>query len=141
MDVMNRSLPIGILVAIAAALSGCSRGYNANVNGSVLLEGEPVTSGVVTFHAVQGGPLSLGTLDNAGRYDIFTGRDDGLPSGDYVVTVNSVKGAPSPGMTPAQMEALRITPARYSNRDSSELRFTVEPGSNIYNIALTRSVD
>ena len=68
-----------------------------------------------------------------------TGREEGLPSGDYDVTVtaneppaatqNGGGGPPPPGKA--------ITPIRYRSKATSGLSFVVEPGDNEINLKLT----
>jgi hypothetical protein len=66
-----------------------------------------------------------------------TGREEELPSGEYVVTV--VANQPSipnanPSLPPAPGKPL--TPAWYRSPDQSPLKYTVEPGSNEINLEL-----
>ena len=111
-------------------LSGCGSTYDAAVYGTASLDGQPLAKGIVSFHPEDGGAVALATLDESGAYRLQTGRAEGLKPGAYVVTVVSTKGSPSPGMTVAQIEALRITPKLYASKQSSTLRFDVKPGGN-----------
>ena len=68
-----------------------------------------------------------------------TGREEGLPSGDYDVTVTANEppaatqseggGPPPPGKA--------ITPVRYRSKATSGLSFVVEAGDNEINLELT----
>jgi hypothetical protein len=104
----------------------------------VTLDGKSVPRGMVVFHPSAGGPAVYGTIDGSGNYSLQTGREDGLPSGIYEVSVaanegskvaqNERGGPPSPGKA--------ITPAWYRAKETSGLKFTVAPGNNEINIEL-----
>ena len=61
------------------------------------------------------------------------GSDDGLPPGEYVVTVVSM--TPPPEGVSREMGEL-LTPLRYGQRKSSDLRFAVESGKNVIDLEL-----
>ncbi|RIK82206.1 MAG: hypothetical protein DCC67_07480 [Planctomycetota bacterium] len=118
---------------------GCGGVYDSTVSGVVSLGGAPLSSGAVAFIPDAGGPTAYAQIDSSGRYDVFTGKEPGLPSGSYTVTVVARKppatersklgGPPPPG------EAL--TPGWYGEQQSTPLKYTVEPGSNEINIELS----
>ncbi len=118
---------------------GCGSVHEASVSGVVTLDGETVTKGVVSFHPQNGGSIALAPLDEHGHYELRTGTEHGLPPGGYTITVTSVERPPEPGMSPQQIEALRITPKHYGDPATSGLTYNVEPGGNTYDIMLTRS--
>ena len=129
-----------LCMAVACvALGGCGGAYDATVKGVVTLDGNPVTAGAVAFIPSAGGSLGYARTDRAGRYEVFTGNESGLPSGEYGVTVvareapketHSKLGGPSqPGK--------RITPPWYGSSKSSPLSYTVEPGSNKISLELS----
>jgi len=129
---------IGILsVAVLAGLSGCGGTYDSAVTGKVTLDGNAVPRGVVAYQPSSGGPAAYATIEN-GSYVIYTGREKGLPSGDYQVTVvanepsaeKSAKGGPPP---PGKL----ITPLWYRSKDTSGLKYTVQHGSNEINLELS----
>ena len=123
--------------AMAAALclfvSGCSSG--GSVSGSVKLDGNLLKTGVVTFHPVAGGAAAIGPVDSSGNYELFIGKDQAIPPGDYLVTVDAAeatsseapveKGPPRPPPPPK-----RITPNKYANKETTDLKVTVKAGSN-----------
>jgi hypothetical protein len=130
----------GGLVVIAGSLIGivgCGGAYDASVAGSVTLDGNAVPRGTITFAPVNGGPAGYARIDG-GKYTVYTGREEGLPAGDYDVTVisneaaaaqaNANGGPPPPGKA--------ITPAWYRAKDTSGLKFTVKPGSNSIDLPL-----
>jgi hypothetical protein len=125
-------------VSLAAA-AGCGGPYDATVSGEVTLDGNSVPSGAVAFVGTGGGASAYAQIDKSGHYEVFTGKEEGLPSGSYSVTVVSREppasarsesgGPPQPGKP--------ITPAWYQNPSTSGLNFTVEPGDNEIDLALT----
>jgi hypothetical protein len=92
----------------------------------------------VAYQPVSGGPPAYGPIAEDGSYTIRTGREEGLPSGDYTVTVTAnelpavqktASGGPPPPGKP-------ITPLWYRSKDTSGLRFTVESGDNELDLKL-----
>jgi hypothetical protein len=118
---------------------GCGGTYDSAVSGMVTLDGVAVPRGTVSYQPVAGGPPAYARIDADGSYAVQTGREVGLPSGEYSVTVTaneppavqqtSQGGPPPPGKP--------ITPAWYRTKDTSGLKFTVEPGNNAINLELS----
>ncbi len=131
---------LGMLLPALALIefAGCGGKYNAKVSGSVTLDGASVPRGTVTFAPSSGGPAAYARIAE-GTYTVYTGREAGLPAGDYQVTVVANElaaaketdngGPPPPGKA--------ITPAWYGNKETSGLKFTVKNGSNTINLELT----
>jgi hypothetical protein len=78
-------------------------------------------------------------IGDDGSYSIRTGRETGLPSGEYQVSVaaneaaalsQTDKGGPPPPGKP-------ITPEWYRMKETSGLKFIVKPGKNEINLELT----
>lgn len=120
------------LLGATAFFSGCGGAYDAAVKGVVTLDGKEVPRGTVTYTPVKGGPAGYARINESGSYIVWTGREKGLPSGEYEVTVlaneapvmqETAAGGPPPGGKP-------ITPLWYRTKDTSGLKFTVTPGSN-----------
>ena len=121
------------------ALGGCGGAYDSTVKGVITLDGNPVTAGAVAFIPSSGGSLGYARTDRSGWYEVFTGNELGLPSGEYGVTVvareapkethSKLGGPPPPGA--------RITPPWYGSSKTSPLNYTVEPGSNKIPLDLT----
>jgi hypothetical protein len=120
-------------------LVGCGGPFDSKVSGKVTLNGASLARGVVTYVPVSGGPAAYAPIDDDGTYVIHTGREAGLPSGDYQVTVaanepsaerQTSKGGPPP---PGKL----ITPTWYRAKETSGLKFTVQPGKNEINLELT----
>jgi hypothetical protein len=122
----------------AVTLAGCGGVYDSSVSGMVTLDGNPVPRGTVSFHPASPGPAGYARIDSDGSYFVRTGREDGLPHGDYQVTViaseppavsQSANGGPPPAGKP-------ITPPWYRATETSGLKFTVQPGKNEINLEL-----
>jgi hypothetical protein len=118
---------------------GCGGPFDASVEGLVTLDGAVVPAGSISFVPTNGGPQAYAVVNESGTYEVFTGREAGLPSGDYSVaivsrkqpkTTHSEAGGPAP---PGEA----ITPRWYASPQTSGLTFKVEPGSNDINLELT----
>jgi hypothetical protein len=130
-------LSIGAIGAIAC-ISGCGGTYDATVSGVVTIDGAIVPNGTVAYSPVAGGPAGYSPIETNGAYVIRTGRENGLPAGEYQVTVTAYEpakmlqtekgGPPPPGKA--------LTPAWSRTKDTSGLKFTVNPGSNEINLDL-----
>jgi hypothetical protein len=126
-------------VCLVVAFAGCGGTYDSTASGVVSLDGTVVPRGTVSFQPNAGGPASYAPIDENGAYSVRTGREEGLPSGDYAVTVTANEppasaqsaggGPPPPGKA--------ITPPWYRVKTTSGLNFTVEPGDNEINLELT----
>ena len=123
-------------------LSGCGGAYDATAYGTVMVNGERLSSGTVAFNPVSQGPPALGVVESDGGYTIKIGRETGLPPGEYIVTVIASErnlqippggGPPIPGKM--------LTPLQYSDVSTSNLRYTVEPGSNEINLELQGEIE
>lgn len=129
-----------ICVALGGLLfvGGCGGTYPSSAYGVVTLDGNAVPRGAVTFQPLSGGAAAYGMISDDGKYAVRTGREQGLPSGEYEVTVTANEappeqadrhGPPPPGKA--------ITPAWYRMKETSGLKFTVKPGKNEINLELT----
>jgi hypothetical protein len=100
----------------------------------VTLGGQPLEGAAVTFTPVEGGRPATGATDAQGRFRLSTfDPGDGAVLGEHVVTVykeeaaavvvedGDLDGGPA-GTAPAPR---LLVPARYTSRETSELRFTV----------------
>lgn len=134
----NKHIPL-CLVPLLVGLSGCGGVYESSVSGIVTLDSTPITRGTVTFKPANSGPSAYGQIGQNGEYELRTGREIGIPPGQYLVTVvaneppplkQTASGGPPPPGPP-------ITPAWYRSPDLSGLTFNVEPGSNDINLELT----
>ena len=128
-----------LAVAFAAAImSGCGGPYDSSVSGVITLDGSPLPRGTVKFIPEQPGPSGYGLIGSDGSYEVMTGREEGLKSGSYVVTV-VVNEESTPNKEPSlpPRPGKPITPPWYRNQAQSPLKHTVEPGSNEINLELS----
>jgi hypothetical protein len=121
------------------SVTGCGGTYDSSVRGVVVLDGKKVPRGTISFHPVSGGPAAYAMIGEDGSYSIRTGREEGLPAGEYEVSVaaneaptaaQTAKGGPPP-------PGKSITPAWYRMKETSGLKFTVKRGKNEINLELT----
>lgn len=120
-------------------VTGCGGLYDANVAGTVSLDSQPLSQGTVAFNPADGGPAAYSAIDKHGKYAVMTGREQGLRSGSYTVTVvaneppdtqqNEQGGPPPPGKP--------ITPVRYRTKQTSGLKYKIKPGQNQIDLELT----
>lgn len=128
----NSPKPWGAVVALLIGILplGCGQSSEATVQGMVTFEGKPLSSGMVTFHPAGGvGAQSFSPIQANGNYDIHTGKHHGLVAGPYIVTVVAREPI-TPELAASMGMPKAITPARYSDPATSDLRCTVNPGSN-----------
>jgi hypothetical protein len=117
-----------------AVFSGCG-GHAAKVAGSVTLNGQPLTKGVVSFHKDGGGALATGTIQPDGTYALSTGRGEGLEPGAYTVTVFANEMPKSDSFSEVLPKVL--TPEVYKDKRTSPLKFTINRGENKIDLPLT----
>ena len=133
---MRPSLSKLLLLSAIGLIVGCDSGF-VPVTGSVQWDGKPLKSGLVRFYAANGPTGYANVID--GKYAAKTGSHAGLKPGDYRVTVaahsletESNLASPQGLGTPPL-----ITPARYSEPETSDLDVTVPPIGRVFDIALT----
>lgn len=137
---MSKKVSFVAAVLVIGACVGCNQSpFNADVTGSVTLDGKPVPPGVVIFSAEDGGRnSSRGRIEPGGDYFLVTRHSRGIDAGNYRVAVQVYEKGDPPGpgeRAPANLPPL--VPEKYLSVDTSGLAFTVEPGSNTIDIALT----
>jgi hypothetical protein len=139
------------MLGLLTLIGGCGRTprsvEHAEVSGKVLLQGQPVPGGQVNFVTVKGGFASAGTIDENGNYQIKA------PVGEVVITVNNAMLAPrrgprevphpkKPGADeeqPVKGRWVKI-PSRYSTPDTSDLKYTVKPGTQTHDVELSATI-
>lgn len=127
-----RQVPV-LLLMLAAAVNGCSpqdRVPLQPVRGQVLYKGRPLDRALVAFNPLGNYPPDLptpiATTDAEGRFKMTTNRPgDGVPTGEYVVTVEWREKSKS-GVE--KIGGKNLLPPRYSKAKSSPLRCTVNAG-------------
>ena len=117
--------------------AGCGNRLSATVTGLVTLDGNPIPSGSVVFYPTTGGAAVYGEAGADGRFELRTGTSVGLQPGNYSVTVMHRRGQPSMNMSPAQIDALDITPTKYRRRETTDLQYSIQRGPNDLTIRLS----
>jgi hypothetical protein len=113
---------------------GCNR-YDASLSGQLLLDGQPLDRGTITFMPTTTGPTAYGQVNAEGLYTAETGNRPGLPSGDYQVIVAVVEKIPSKDIqNPPTYPA--IIPLKYKDPARSGITCSVEKGKNEFNVEL-----
>ena len=117
---------------IVGCKSGPARPLCQPVSGKVLFENTPLAEAELTFHPVQGTvvPLPVAVTGVDGQFQATTWSDnDGIPVGDYVVTIVWKKlkqqGEEQIRSGPNQL------PAMYADPKKSPLRCSIKEGDNM----------
>jgi hypothetical protein len=127
--------PWALLVPCGLLLSSCSNGLNS-VQGKVLYKGNPIKGAVVFFHPVKATDLTAkhpsGVTGEDGSFTLDTGKENGAPTGQYVVTVVWYKEVPpSTKITNAPPpESEDQLKGRFADPKSSQLTVEIKPGVN-----------
>jgi hypothetical protein len=138
-------------LCLAVSLGGCGTDHNkpplGKVRGKVTYNGQPVTSGSVTFTPIAGqgaatGQPATGQIESDGSYELTTfNTGDGAILGQHAVTVH----LGGQGSTPAKKANTgRIIyempkspiPSKYASVSTTPLKHTVEAGSNTIDLPL-----
>ena len=128
---------IAVLLGMVLLVTGCGGKYASTVSGSVTLDDQPLTSGTVSFHPVNGGPVAYATIGADGSYSLKTGDAESLKPGMYSVTVVATEKPPADLPRDAMPPIGRlITPQKYSRPKTTDLKYEVRAGSNEINLAL-----
>lgn len=157
---MTRSLVqrAALLLALVTAVVGCGKaadgfaGQRGKVSGKATLAGQPLPAGCqVLFVATKGGFTASGPVGPDGAFALEYQVPQGLPVGDYVVQISPPAGGSSAAPVDPAAMAQKMTlsanakpasglpfPERYASTSTSGLAFTVQPGSNTFELSLTK---
>ncbi len=126
-----------LAIVVISTVAGCS-GAAASVSGTVTLDGQPLTTGNVSFYPDGDvGAPAYGQIDAQGRYSLKTGSEAGLAPGGYTVVVLATKDPPEPyDKTGAENPPIPITPGKYGRVETSDLKVQVKAGGNDIPLAL-----
>ena len=141
---------------LVAFLFGCSKNPKCYpVIGKVTFDGTVIETGSVTFFPETGGRPAMAEIQPDGTYQLSSYKaGDGIPAGNYKVTIESVEYPPEETAPPKSMEeelAMEdapivkadrkppkwFVPEEYSSTASSPLRATVEKEPNTIDFTLT----
>jgi hypothetical protein len=145
-------LSIGLLTAMTGCGKNPRSAEHVEVSGNVLFQGKPLPGGEVKFVAINGGFAATGIIDENGHYQIKA------PVGEVEIGVSNrmlrANGGLRGGRGPQEAVSLREKkagerkaqlvkgrwvniPSGYADPHTSGLKYTVEPGSQTYDIKLT----
>jgi hypothetical protein len=118
---------------------GCSGGdFESSVSGTVTLDGKAIGPGFLVFAPVTGNTNPAnGAIQTDGRYELKTANTDGLRAGKYKVSVTVLDQPDVPPGERSYVVAKSRIPEKYSNVETSGLKFDVESGSNTIDIPLS----
>jgi hypothetical protein len=145
-NALRPATPVALLVALLAA--GCGGGNTHPVSGMVTIDGTPLSArnGLVTFvpdrakgNAAEDEPA--GTVDDRGRYTLYTKGRRGAPPGWYKVVVTGLVDAPpaaAKGPLTQRPAPKSVVPARYGRAETTPLEVEVvaSPTAGAYDLTL-----
>ncbi|MBA2114676.1 carboxypeptidase-like regulatory domain-containing protein [Bremerella alba] len=139
----NPALMLSIIFCLGTVLLGCSGSAMLPVEGTVMLDGEPLSGAAISFVPAEGGRPSSGHTDDQGHFTLasFT-ANDGVPPGEYKVTVVKLDARRQAQAAPAEEgseegeqlmgnieQAVKfLTPMKYSSPATTDLRVDVTDG-------------
>jgi hypothetical protein len=114
------------LAVVTLAVAGCDEGGRSSmvpVDGVVLLDGQPLQGGTVTFQPAVG-QAAIGEIGNDGRFKLSThARHDGVAPGTYRVSVTANEPLPAEESSPDALPS-SLVPLRYTRVGTSGIEFT-----------------
>ena len=131
---------VALLLVTACCILGCNSGETLGpVSGNVTFQGKPVTEGTVLFRNKEMGVYMTANLDSQGHYEVKQPKGNGLPPGDYQVSVNPpLFDAPMAGSKqPVKIPTFPNIPRKYHDPDQSGLTLTVPEEGTTLNIEMT----
>jgi hypothetical protein len=142
----------GIALVFTLVAQGCGRTDPAKpklakVSGKVTYKGQPLTKGRVVFTPVAGkgsesGQVASGDIESDGSYRLTTfDTNDGAVLGQHIITLQVYQGGddmgkPKPDGTFDYKLPKSAIPNKYTQADTSPLRYTVVEGTSTYDIEL-----
>lgn len=118
---------VGLLV-VAVTVAGCNGSDHYHVNGTVTLDGDPVTAGRVLFVPTESGRTAVGAIQSDGSFSLTTDGVTGARAGHYQVAVRPPGSAVSEESMPVAIES--NIPTRYGNVATSDLTCVVDSSSS-----------
>ena len=145
MRLLNFALPclwrLVFLIPIFCCVS-CSSGTTYNpVHGKVLYKNEPIEGVVVTFHPKgkeKLPELPKGVTEEDGSFTVNTGKGEGAPEGEYVVTFYCAEKAEEKkgkkekprGMVMQSFQFEDRFKGAYASETKSKFSVSIRPGKN-----------
>jgi hypothetical protein len=128
MRIRNAAFLGGLLLA-SLLLAGCDGDNRVVVKGTVQFDGKPIADGSINFVPNDGKSQTAGGAIKEGKYSVR------VPVGPMKITISEPKvvgkkklyDTPDSPERPIMAESL---PAKYADRDKTELEYEVKPGLN-----------
>ncbi|MDZ7619357.1 MAG: carboxypeptidase-like regulatory domain-containing protein [Patescibacteria group bacterium] len=121
-------------IALLTGCGGPSGPPRQPVLGTLTFNGTPVPDAQVAFQCPEKNVYFTAITDPAGRFEILAASGNGLPAGDYKVTVYP---APSDDEEATQVPQRPDIPQRYRATATTDLTHTVAEGDNDFEIKMT----
>jgi len=129
------------LVVFCTLLVGCGPNQ-VGVEGTVTVDGAPLTTGDVSYHPVNSKDKSdkavgHSPIDAQGKYKLFTDGNPGVPPGSYKVVVHA---SPPPDAANPYAVPAPLIDKKYTELATTPLTVEVASGNSPdkYNLALTK---
>ena len=128
-----------LLAILSLMMAGCGKTIEVagpEATGTVTLDGNPLTSGVLIFYPAGEGSSAFAKLNSEGKFRVSSGASaTGIAPGKYVVTVEPLNQSNNDEKGNA-VPVSRI-PSKYTEIKTSDLTITVtEKGPNDFKLEL-----
>lgn len=101
-----------------------------SVEGTVTLDGKPLPGAIVRFLDAGGNVVSAGKTDENGQFEMKRDTPNGVPVGEYRVTISTTLKAPG------EFAKRSLLPPKYSSSDKTALRVSVVDSDNVIDFKL-----
>jgi hypothetical protein len=131
-DSRRRSAAVMLAALLSAIVAGCSESNPLSglklfpVKGKVALsDGQPLTSGQVSFVATKSTISSSAIIGSDGTFTFKGSQGDGLPEGEYKVRFEVSSGGAAEKVAKGKLKTNAPFATKYLDEDSSGLTVTV----------------
>lgn len=121
-----------VALLLLCVVLGCGSPHDSTVSGKVTLDGQPLTTGTVTFAPQGEGRIAYGEINASGEYAVRTLGDQGMLPGKYNVTIRATGQAAESHLPPPL-----LTPEKYGDPATSGFTAEIKPGANSYNFDMS----
>jgi len=122
------------MAALLAAAGCTAKTPRGTAHGTVKVTGKPVTKGAVVFTSAAAGMSVMMNLGDDGSFSMGTYEGDGLPLGEYQVSISPVGLSNGDvmivGVSPPRNLPTADVPEKYRDPKTSGLAVTVKEGEN-----------